>query len=204
MGCADLGPVKSRTAMPPCPIRGRERDSRARRRGQVAPTSSGSSRSAAMRIPHPRPARPGPCWLAPRLAHSGRPKGSRARRSAAEPSPSTLGADLDAGRNGAGCRSGASGTGRLAGGLAVDQMDIAQSTTLGVAILLGNGDGSFNEPGMYFMPGAAADQILGVAVADFNGDGRPDVVAAMESSNSVTVLLNTSNQRNHSLTVAAR
>ena len=49
-----------------------------------------------------------------------------------------------------------------------------------VSILLGNGDGTFRAPASY-NPGGRA-----VAVADFNGDGRPDVAVA---NNGIAVLL---------------
>jgi FG-GAP-like repeat/Abnormal spindle-like microcephaly-assoc'd, ASPM-SPD-2-Hydin len=44
---------------------------------------------------------------------------------------------------------------------------------MGVAVLLSNGDGTFQQPVVY-----KAGTPLGVAVADINGDGVPDIVAA--------------------------
>jgi FG-GAP-like repeat len=44
---------------------------------------------------------------------------------------------------------------------------------LGVAVLLSNGNGTFQQPVVY-----KAGTPLGVAVADMNADGIPDVVAA--------------------------
>ncbi|MBZ5599656.1 MAG: VCBS repeat-containing protein [Acidobacteriia bacterium] len=55
-----------------------------------------------------------------------------------------------------------------------------------VAVLLGNGDGTFQFPTYYgtgLLPRSAA-------VADFNGDGAPDVAIGNYTSNNVTVLLN--------------
>jgi hypothetical protein len=43
----------------------------------------------------------------------------------------------------------------------------------GIAVLLGNGDGTFRQPVVY-----KTETPVGVAVADMNGDGIPDVVAA--------------------------
>jgi hypothetical protein len=53
--------------------------------------------------------------------------------------------------------------------------------------VLGNGDGSFQPPAYYgvaLLPRSAT-------VADFNGDGQPDLAITNFTSNSVTVLLNT-------------
>jgi hypothetical protein len=54
----------------------------------------------------------------------------------------------------------------------------------GVAVLLGNGDGTFQNPIIYSSGGPDA---VSVAVADVNGDGRPDLVVL---SSTVGVLLN--------------
>lgn len=56
----------------------------------------------------------------------------------------------------------------------------------GVSVLLGNGDGTFQNPINYSSGGPDA---LSVAVADVNGDGRPDLVA-LNASSTVGVLLN--------------
>jgi hypothetical protein len=53
-----------------------------------------------------------------------------------------------------------------------------------VAVLLGNGDGAFQAPLLYFAGGAAPDSI---GVADLNGDGKPDLVVA-ESCATVSCL----------------
>lgn len=54
-----------------------------------------------------------------------------------------------------------------------------------VMILLGNGDGTF-QPGVGYAAGAGADSI---AVADFNGDGKLDVVTSNSQGNDISVLL---------------
>jgi hypothetical protein len=53
----------------------------------------------------------------------------------------------------------------------------------------GNGDGTFGNRHSFLTGGADA---FGVASADFNGDGRPDLVVANTFSNDMSVLLNTS------------
>jgi hypothetical protein len=52
----------------------------------------------------------------------------------------------------------------------------------------GNGDGTFE--GILGYAGPTADIRLGLAVGDFNGDGKPDIVVANYDINGVTVLLN--------------
>jgi hypothetical protein len=65
-----------------------------------------------------------------------------------------------------------------------------------VSILLGNGDGTFQTEVIY---GSGGDQALSVAVADLNGDGRPDVVVSNGcdtwdqcNHSTIGVLINTS------------
>ncbi|WP_437973308.1 VCBS repeat-containing protein [Sorangium sp. So ce295] len=55
----------------------------------------------------------------------------------------------------------------------------------GLRVLLGNGDGTFQAPVLY----AVGNQPVGVQVADFNGDGRLDVVTANFVGSSLSVLL---------------
>ena len=56
----------------------------------------------------------------------------------------------------------------------------------GVGVLLGNADGSFQPPrGVYLGPGNTPRS---VAIADFNGDGRPDLAVANPTSNTISVL----------------
>jgi Big-like domain-containing protein/VCBS repeat protein/FG-GAP repeat protein len=57
-----------------------------------------------------------------------------------------------------------------------------------IAVLLGNGDGTFQSPVTY----KSAGEITDVAVADLNGDGKPDLIVASYGS-SVSVLLNEGN-----------
>ena len=59
-----------------------------------------------------------------------------------------------------------------------------------LAMLRNNGDGSFAQP-VFFSTGGKAP--FGVAVADINNDGTPDVVVANDLSNNVAVLLGNSN-----------
>jgi len=56
-----------------------------------------------------------------------------------------------------------------------------------VTVLLGNGDGSFVPTAG--SPFAVGEDPLSMAVADVNGDGRPDIVTANQFSQDVTVLL---------------
>jgi FG-GAP-like repeat/FG-GAP repeat len=61
--------------------------------------------------------------------------------------------------------------------------------TGGVSVLLGNGDGTFQSPADYPLEGSVSD----LAVGDFNGDGRLDIVAEyyndLESTSGVSLLL---------------
>jgi hypothetical protein len=59
------------------------------------------------------------------------------------------------------------------------------STDNHVAILLGDGNGSFR-PAVYY---AAGEMPIMVKVADFNGDGKPDLAVANEKSHSISILL---------------
>ena len=55
-----------------------------------------------------------------------------------------------------------------------------------VTVLFGNGDGSFNGIPAYPLPSQHPTQLGGLAIADFNGDGKPDAVAG--TPNSISVL----------------
>ncbi len=55
-----------------------------------------------------------------------------------------------------------------------------------IAILLGNGNGTFVGGPLYQISGAAAS----IAEADLNGDGKPDLVVGDQSASGVTILLN--------------
>jgi hypothetical protein len=56
-----------------------------------------------------------------------------------------------------------------------------------ISVLRGNGDGTFQAP-LYLAPGNMLS-VWSVAVGDFNGDARPDLVAANPNANTVSVLL---------------
>ena len=71
-------------------------------------------------------------------------------------------------------------------------LDLAVATMLGMNVLLGNGDGTFQAPQSY----AVGSDPVSVAVGDFNGNGYPDLtVANMHDypNGTVTVLLNNPN-----------
>jgi len=57
-----------------------------------------------------------------------------------------------------------------------------------ISVLLGNGNGTFQAPARFPVHGEDALQL---AVADFNGDGKPDVATVNADSQNVSVLLNT-------------
>jgi hypothetical protein len=66
--------------------------------------------------------------------------------------------------------------------------DTNNTTDVGyISILLGNGDGTFQPPVLFRSHGKEAGEM---AVADFNGDGKPDIAVLDVLSSSVTVLLN--------------
>ncbi len=56
-----------------------------------------------------------------------------------------------------------------------------------IAILLGNGDGTFTAPAV--TPPATGPAPVALISADFNGDGAPDLVTANNGTNLITVLL---------------
>lgn len=56
----------------------------------------------------------------------------------------------------------------------------------GLTVLLGNGDGTFGAPESY---PASRTRWRSVVVADFNGDGIPDLATAQDFGNSIAVLL---------------
>ncbi len=68
-------------------------------------------------------------------------------------------------------------------------LDIVTSGITG--ILLGNGDGTF-QPVLSFVTGGSSQYAV---VADFNGDGKPDVALTGAGANYVTIMLNTTGSR---------
>ena len=54
-----------------------------------------------------------------------------------------------------------------------------------VSVLLGNGDGTFQDPVSY----TGVDDPREIAIGDFNGDGRVDLAVANYGSNSITIFL---------------
>jgi Flp pilus assembly secretin CpaC len=62
---------------------------------------------------------------------------------------------------------------------------VANSTTNNVAILLGNGDGTFQEA--TGSPYAVGKNPSSVLVADFNGDGNPDFAVANKDDNTISI-----------------
>jgi hypothetical protein len=70
-------------------------------------------------------------------------------------------------------------------------MDIAVSNAgcATVTILLGNGDGTFTQSGVFNTANGAGDPPYSVAVGDFNGDGKLDLVAAGDQSDEISVLI---------------
>jgi hypothetical protein len=78
--------------------------------------------------------------------------------------------------------------------LVVNEVDINSNSNGTIGVLLGNGDGTFQPAIAYNTGGASADA---VAVADVNGDGKPDLLVANPSTSVTTeggtvgVLINT-------------
>lgn len=67
-------------------------------------------------------------------------------------------------------------------------LDVAVANSLGdsVSVLLGNGDGTFQDAVTY----SAGDKATGIAAGDVDGDGLPDLVVANSTAGDVSVLLN--------------
>jgi VCBS repeat protein len=63
---------------------------------------------------------------------------------------------------------------------------VANAASTSVSVLLGNGDGTF-QAGRLF---GAGTYPRSVAVGDFNGDGKPDLVVSNYLSGNVSVLIN--------------
>jgi hypothetical protein len=74
-------------------------------------------------------------------------------------------------------------------------MVVANRTSSTIAVLLGNGDGTFQTPVTYNSGGGSYDQgggVNSVVIGDVNGDGNPDLVVANQNS-TVGVLLGNGN-----------
>jgi hypothetical protein len=68
-------------------------------------------------------------------------------------------------------------------------VDLATVNSLGsISILLGQGDGTFGAATVIPV-GAPTDQLAGIAVGDFNGDGTPDIAVVDKTADEVWVLL---------------
>lgn len=65
--------------------------------------------------------------------------------------------------------------------------DVVSNNGGTVSVLLGNGDGSFHPP----IPFGAFSNPTAVTVADFNGDGKPDLAVTNAGTSNVAVFLNT-------------
>ena len=66
------------------------------------------------------------------------------------------------------------------------KLDLAVTNGIGVSILFGNGDGTFQAPVTY----TAGSTPVSVVVGDFNHDGLPDLAVANLYSDNVSILLN--------------
>ena len=63
---------------------------------------------------------------------------------------------------------------------------MANASSNNVSVLLGTSTGSF-ESATNFAVGITP---FSVAIGDFNGDGKPDLAVANQSSNNVSILIN--------------
>ena len=68
---------------------------------------------------------------------------------------------------------------------------VANSGSHNVSVLIGKGDGSFSASASYAV--ASSGSPVGLAVADLNGDGRPDIATANSTPGNVSVLINNGN-----------
>ncbi|HWY20324.1 MAG TPA: FG-GAP-like repeat-containing protein [Candidatus Acidoferrum sp.] len=65
-------------------------------------------------------------------------------------------------------------------------LDLVMGDDDGTSVLIGRGDGSFGPPTTYLMFGSLANA---ATVADFNGDGIPDIAVGNASQNTISILL---------------
>lgn len=76
----------------------------------------------------------------------------------------------------------------------IADLAVANSSDDTVSVLLGNGDGTFTPKGPSpASPNDTGDSPISIAVADFNGDGVPDLAVANTVVNTVTILLGNGN-----------
>ena len=69
----------------------------------------------------------------------------------------------------------------------------ANNATSQIAVLLNNGDGSFGSPTFYAAGAGVGEGSQSIVIADFNGDGHPDIAAANFTDATISVLLNNGN-----------
>jgi hypothetical protein len=71
------------------------------------------------------------------------------------------------------------------------KLDVAGLVDTGsVAVFLGNGDGTFQNPGSYLVPGRFPRQL---AAGDFSGDGKPDLAVAVQGADALDLLVGVGN-----------
>jgi hypothetical protein len=63
---------------------------------------------------------------------------------------------------------------------------ICNDNTSDISVLIGNGDGTFQQPSVTYVAGSNPSSI---AVGDFNGDGVTDLAVAISGSNTISILL---------------
>jgi hypothetical protein len=68
----------------------------------------------------------------------------------------------------------------------LDLVAISGATVDNVAVLIGNGDGTFRSPTFY----TVGDYAASVAIADFNGDGKPAFAVSVYVENTIAIFLN--------------
>ncbi len=73
------------------------------------------------------------------------------------------------------------------------KIDLAFGVVNGIWIALGNGDGTFKPEVFHAAGNGTAPPLLALTVADFNGDGHPDLAAVNASNNAVVVLVGSGN-----------
>lgn len=70
--------------------------------------------------------------------------------------------------------------------------DLVVTTGRRIAVLINNGNGTFQKPVYYNVggPNNISDQPFSVAVGDFNHDGLPDIATCLSATGTVSVLMN--------------